>query len=102
MGMGHLGLLYSSWSMNVSLIKGYMYRNLRKGKEGTMAAFQTGAGLSGRNMPGCKEASVAEAQYMNDGEVGDQGRDLLVDGTMGDPEGLVRILAFVLRDPGSH
>lgn len=50
----------------------------------------------------CKEASVAEAQYINDGEVGDQGRDLLVHGTMGDPESQVRILAFVLRDPESH
>lgn len=53
-------------------------------------------------MPWCKEASVAKAQYMNDGNVGDEGRDLLVNGTMVDPEGLVRILAFVRRDPGSH
>lgn len=51
-------------------------------------------------MPGCKEASVAEAQYRSDGEIEDEGRDL--DGTMEDPEGLVRILAFVLRDLGSH
>lgn len=40
-----MGLLYSSWSMNVSLIKGYVHRNLRKGKEGTVAAFQAGARL---------------------------------------------------------
>lgn len=45
MGIGHVGLLCSAWSTKVSLIRGYMHRDLRQGREGAVATFQAGARL---------------------------------------------------------